>query len=197
MSYGEPLANHIRWLTFRNDSGETVPPFAVLKPTGMAEVDSAGVLTIDQCDEDGYWPVFFNGPMAVADGKFGSCTGDLPCMAYYDNAATPAAGEFWGAKSSSWKLTKGCPGFEIATTGVDDRVIILPSATAWLVWGKTDAAVTTGNTVTVSVWNPVGTPADTGINITAVMDRYADLDSGVEVHAARVGRKWMLIAAAC
>jgi hypothetical protein len=120
-----PAANSIRWLSFRNDTGEPIPPFAVLRPTGVVTVQGQAVLTVARPNADGGSFYFFNGPFAVDAGGFGSCTGDFPCFAAYDTADVPALGQQWGAKNGSWLLEKGHTGYKIIGGAIDGRVEII------------------------------------------------------------------------
>jgi hypothetical protein len=120
-----PAANSIRWLSFRNDAGEPIPPFAVLRPTGVVTVQGQAVLTVARPNADGGSFYFFNGPFAVDAGGFGSCTGDFPCFAAYDTADVPALGQQWGAKNGSWLLEKGHTGYKIIGGAIDGRVEIV------------------------------------------------------------------------
>jgi hypothetical protein len=120
-----PAATSIRWLSFRNDSGEEVPGFAVLRPTGVISVEGQAVLTIAKPDSDGGSFYFFNGPFPVKYGKFGSGTADFPCFAAYDDSDAPQVGDVWGAKSGQWTLKKGNSGFKIVGGATNGRVLIV------------------------------------------------------------------------
>jgi hypothetical protein len=122
-----PAANSIRWLSFRNQSEEPIPGFAVLRPTGVITVEGQAVLTVAQPNSSGGGFHLFNGPFPVAAGGFGSCTVDFPCFAAYDTADVPALGEEWGPQAGSWALTKGNTGYRILGGAQDGRVEITSS----------------------------------------------------------------------
>lgn len=125
----------VRWMSFRNDSGEEAPPFAIMRLAGVETVAGRAVLICYKPNEDGGTRYTFNGPCAVADGKYGFCTSDFPLMAYYDNTSgTPAINQEWGAKNGSWKITKYKPGYIINGTAVDTtnfRVSIRMEVKRW------------------------------------------------------------------
>lgn len=64
--------------------------------------------------------------------------------------------------------------------------------------GKTDAAITKGNSGTISVYQGTtkGSETDSGVNVTAY-NRFADLASGVWVHVEWINGGWELTAAEC
>lgn len=115
---------------FRNDSGEEVPGFGIVRIT---ETETGGngqqILVGDKPDgTDGIY--YVNGPSAVPAGsaedpKYGRCF--LPTVAVftaYDDAETPANGEEWGPVSGSWLLTESGSGFNIIGGATDGRVLV-------------------------------------------------------------------------
>jgi hypothetical protein len=64
-----PWATHHaggRWLAFRNDSGETIPPFAVLRITGVVTIAGRAVLTVSKPNADGGTFYAVNGAVVTA-----------------------------------------------------------------------------------------------------------------------------------
>ena len=118
----------IRWHPFKNESGETVPAWAVLYVQG---IDGAtGLYSVGQPQVDGMTigSAMFNGPAAVPAGGYGSCTRDWPATALYDpNDGEPVAGQIWGTGAFQWALRLGQPGFEIqgGVSAEDSRVQVL------------------------------------------------------------------------
>lgn len=108
----------IRWLPFRNDSGETIPGGAVLRPTSVIDHDGAAIITVAKPNRSSGLH-YINGPFQVeayvgGNEGYGNCSGDLPLFALYDGAVdTPALGEEWGPKLNSWKLDEYGLGFVI------------------------------------------------------------------------------------
>lgn len=127
-----PWATHHaggRWLAFRNDSGETIPPFAVLRITGVVTIEGRAVLTVAKPNADGGTFYAVNGAVSVVSGGYGSCTRDAPCMAACDDSVTPSVGEEWGVMSASWELQRGYGGYRVigVETGDNDRALVVRS----------------------------------------------------------------------
>lgn len=103
------------WARFYNASGETVPPFGVLKIKGT-ESTKANALTGLKPNNTASDCVFaLNLGQPVASTKTGKATVMLGGFALYDNnggSDTPAPGEEWGPKDD-WLLHKGEAGFII------------------------------------------------------------------------------------
>ncbi|MBX9788592.1 MAG: hypothetical protein K2Y37_06725 [Pirellulales bacterium] len=137
-----PRGNLVRWLSFRNDSAETIPPCAVMRITGAVELEGQAVLTVDKPDADGGTHYVFNGALAVAAGEFGSCTHSFPCCALFNPADAPAVGQAWGAQSGSWALKKGNRGYRIVAGPLADRVEIVRDEGSLLLWAKAIATWT-------------------------------------------------------
>lgn len=102
------------WIEFRNDSGSSVPAFAVMRVTGVEVLEPGRVVLT--CDQPNTWGCQYlwaiNGPIDVADGDTGICSRDNSVVAKYDIAdGTPGYGETWGPKSGSWLLHKNVGGF--------------------------------------------------------------------------------------
>lgn len=115
--------DNMQWEPFRNDSGEEVPAYALMKVTGAAKSGTTRMLLVDQPDEvEGEYVA--NGPSSVPDGKFGRCGRGLAKRVLFDNAETPANGEVWGAKNNSWKLTKNPDAGAIPIVGDVDGVTV-------------------------------------------------------------------------
>jgi hypothetical protein len=119
--------DRIRWLSYRNDAGEEIPAFALVRPTGA---DTDGTLVVGKPNSDGQL-VYVNGPVPCPDGGYGLCTVDDPVFVYYDSGGTPAFGETWGAANGSWKLTEGKQGWRILGANDTDRTLTLADRPAY------------------------------------------------------------------
>jgi hypothetical protein len=112
----------IRWLEFRNDSGEEIPAYGLLRPTGAVTLGYGLAITVSKPNADSMDGILVNGPDPVAIDGYGACTADLPTLALYDTAdGTPAVTETWGSGNASWKLRKNKTGFLViggAASGV-------------------------------------------------------------------------------
>lgn len=105
----DPFSVHsteqMRWLEFRNDAGESIPAFAVMRCAGADSVDGRAILLMDKPTADRHQSIYINGPLDVADGDYGICSRDLPLHCLYDTSdGTPSSGQWWGIKNDSWKL---------------------------------------------------------------------------------------------
>lgn len=118
-----------RWLDFRNDSGESIPPYGLVRVAGTTS-DADTILAGYKPDTDNDKTVFANSPGIVSNGYYGVLSCDWPLFAAYDTAdGTPVAGEEWGVENGGWKLRSGKSGFIIlggadATAGV---VLVRPT----------------------------------------------------------------------
>lgn len=114
--------------TFRNDSGETAPAYAVLRVTGAVIDNNRPLITIDKPDASTDGVYVINGPRDVESGKKGQCRLSGAMKVLYDTG-TPAVGETWGPKADQWELSKDKPGFVVL--GVLDDVaklmLVVPS----------------------------------------------------------------------
>jgi len=121
------MNSDIRWLPFRNDSGEKAPGGALLRPTGVIDHDSSAVLTVAKPNASSGLH-YINSIFEVEDGEYGNCSRDTPIFAYYDDGGTPALNEEWGPASGSWKLTEDGLGFVVvggaAGSGTSAKVFV-------------------------------------------------------------------------
>ncbi len=111
------VLDEFTWLPFQNKHATlTVPPHGVMEVTGTATVNGQQLLTITQPSTTFQRFYYVNGPTSVVPGAISRCTFGPNCIVRYDSAATPAFGESWGAKPSSWDLFPDRPGFEVLGT---------------------------------------------------------------------------------
>jgi hypothetical protein len=186
---------------FRNDSGETIPAFAVMEITGTVTVDSAVLFTVEKQGTELNRFMLVNGPDTVSTSQIygtGSFV-DLPDRVLYDSAdGTPAAGQVWGPYPGSWALRRHMYGFRILgeadTNGTHVRCLQDPIFTGVL--GKTDASHAKSATGTVSVWKGDHS-ADSGANISSVYNSFALVASGKWVHVGWTAETPALLAAEC
>lgn len=130
-----------RWIPFYNNSGEEIPPYAILRPTAVTKRGGARVLDVDRPSSTDFARIYYvNGPRAVpyhtgGQSATGLCSRSGWIDAAYDPAdGVPARGEGWGPKPGSWLLHKDYYGFTIAggesSVTIDgaaiDRVIVEP-----------------------------------------------------------------------
>ena len=70
-------AEQMRWLEFRNDSGESIPAFAVMRCTGVETADGRAILLMDKPNGDRHQSIYINGPLDVDDDEYGICSRDF------------------------------------------------------------------------------------------------------------------------
>lgn len=195
----EPLGIPV---AFRNDSGETIPPYGIIKITNTVKQNGIYLLKGEKPDAWGsQYSHYVNGPAEVADGDEGRCyVPTSPVWAAYDTGDTPAVGEPWGPTSGSWELSQDVGGFEVISSETDDGKVLVIQRPMLTFVGKTDASHSKSATGTISIYagSTMGSESDTTVNKTGVYNRYADLDSGKWVTCRWVRNdQWELVAGEC
>lgn len=206
-----------RWLPYRNDSAETVPPFGVLRLTGRATSGSGNnqvsFLTADKPDSDTEADplsglVAINGPLSVAAGGYGQCTQDWPAQVR-QNGTTSTTGDEIGPVDGEWYFDATGKGFSRISSG-----ITLASGVV-AVWASpkggdgvrlakltaTASAASTDQVVSVAAqlydWSPASSPATIGINglsaITAWNPHDVSIPSGTLVMVAKTPTGWLIV----
>jgi len=184
---------------FRNDSGETIPPGAIMRKTGT-ELHADGYLVqvmnkaVTAYGTPHDW--YVNLGVEVEDDAYGWCarfTSEIGQA--YHLSGTPSDGEWWGPKPGQWNLEQYHPGFLIHGNHADGLVYVQQCEQPVL-RGVLDGTLAQGSSATVSVYCHNGsTWIDTGFNLTAHDDL---LPSAGEVASAGVvwvryysGRWWV------
>lgn len=167
------------WKRFRNASGETIPPFSVMRITGATNNHGEITYTVHKPNTSFKTNYLINGPIAVTNDKdgLGTTLAQAGYVAYREAAGTPALDEEWGAKNGQWTLEKNRPGFIIhggtkLTAGVNAVVARQHLVTDLI--GKADSDIAKGATGTVSVYmGASGAEAATEYDITCSALGYA------------------------
>lgn len=155
---------------FRNDSGEEVPAFGVMRVVDTTGTGKNTLHEIAKPNTDFKCRYLVNLDRAIPeDGYgFGTWLTESSQVLYNASSGTPAIDEEWGAKSGQWSLEKNRPGFLI--TGGNDTTATTTRAMQRIVTnlkGKADGAISKGSTGAVSIWMGAGgSEADTSMNIT-------------------------------
>jgi hypothetical protein len=185
-------------IPFRNDSGETVPAYGVMRVTGSVTVDGTEYVTIGKPNSDFKRKYLVNTGSDVANGAYGTGTWlDEGGSVLYDDANTPAIGESWGPSNGSWKIKKWRYGFSIIgnpTGGSTDLVRAWQEEVNEFI-GKTDSTHNKNSTGTVSIYD--GNLADTTDNMSSVENKFANVSSSKWVQVRWNAGKWHLVAAEC
>lgn len=107
---GGPDPFGVRFVRVSNDSGEEIPPHALLRVTGTHE---DGYPTVGKPNADSLPGLLVNGMLPIPIGGTGVATYTEPFPVAYDTSANPAVGETWGSANGSWLLTTGKSGWRI------------------------------------------------------------------------------------
>lgn len=99
-------------IPFYNDSGEAVPPFAIMQPKGLSNSGGRWFISIEKPQSDTFGPTWLvNGPSQVASGKTGSAADpSLAPVWIARDTGTVTFGDGWGVDDGSWKLKIKYPG---------------------------------------------------------------------------------------
>lgn len=99
---------------FRNDSGETVPAYAVMKVVDQVDIGGTQYLTINKPDYTFQRRYLINTGSAVADTETGLGNWlDESALVLYDESEGDPNGEEWGAWPGQWTLKKERLGFTL------------------------------------------------------------------------------------
>lgn len=180
------------WVGFVNNNAGTVPPFGVMRVTGISIVEAGRVvLTCDQPNSYGDLAnCVINGPVNVASGAYGSCTRAWMTLALYDNGNSPSLGQMWGPVNGSWKLTKNSIGWlaQGSPTNSGNSLALFSPVIVDSVRGTiaSDAAPDSNSTLTVNVgaYGSESATAFTISNVRNASDCTLKSGSGAKIHRA-------------
>lgn len=198
----EPTGANYFPIPFRNESGETVPAYGVMRVTGVEFVASVPLIIVAKPSTAFQRMYLVNGPMQVSGDSnqdrrgFGTWLSDAGFV-LYDDSNTPAYGEGWGPSASSWKIKKWRYGFTIlgGATGGDTDIVAARQDIVNEFYGQTDGAHNKGSTGTISIFD--GNNADTTDNQTSVTNRYGNVATTKKVTVRWHGGTWGIVSAEC
>jgi hypothetical protein len=121
-------------IPFLNDSGETIPPYAVMRPSTITFKRGNWHLTMVKPDTTFARRYYVNGPFAIPDAGFGRCSdGTYPTLARFPGTGTLV--DFrtnFGVAVDSWNLKKGgvgrfrwCGGGNYSQGNLDPKAVSL------------------------------------------------------------------------
>lgn len=172
-----------------NDAGVTIPAWGVMRITGVETGNDAWRIKVGKPNTTLQRVYLVNGSTDIATSADGWGT-YLTHAAHvlYDDSEAPAIGEEWGPQDDAWTLRKNHWGFVIVGGNTGASPVKRTVATQYTVndlIGKSDGAITIGNTGTVSVWRRNETSdawEDSTLNLTcralgkaAVANKYAPI----------------------
>lgn len=179
----QPFAVTAAGVGFRNDSGETIPAYAVMRITGTATIGTdTTVYKVEKPNTTFSRWYLVNGPDTVSTSQLygtGSFCNIADRVLYDSGDGTPSQGQVWGPYPSQWSLKRQMYGFRIEG-GADTNETTISCVQHYVttgVLGKTDASHAKSGTGTVSVWKGDHS-ADSGANISSVYNSFAAVGSG-------------------
>lgn len=174
-------------IPFKNTSGETIPPFAVLRITGSQTIGGRAILEAQKPNTYGsQWSHYLNGPMEVENTKFGSCTNIFPALADFGTGSI-AQGELWGPRNNSWLLQENTGGFRIIDAAPDSGLAIVDRHPMMVFYGKFTGSVSKGSTGTVTVYWGGSSTSQTISSVYAVSGAFTTSDY---VNVYRINDRW-------
>lgn len=112
MRHPQDPTSAIRWLPVVNTGSAPIPPYAVMRVSGIDS--TTGYYQVGQPNADSMTEILINGPSAIPGSAEGQGHRSDPCTVLYETIdGTPAVGEDWGTESGSWKLRKDKTGFRV------------------------------------------------------------------------------------
>lgn len=145
----------IRWRSFKNTSGETIPAHSIIRADN-GDTDSLGKVWIVAAKPNasaGFTSdLFVTGPLDVPDGGWGVCTDDQIVPVQFDTGGgTPASGDTIGPKSGQWTAYKGNDGAKCLTLNDSSETIRV----AWI--NRSSEGCSPGNSI--HYWTLAGLPS--------------------------------------
>lgn len=193
-----------RYYPVLNDSGEIVPPYAVMRIYSTETRAGRTRCIIRKPNTDFQRLYLVNGPQRIGIDKTGSGHFDI-AYALCESSVSPLLTQSWGAVVDSWKLRAHRPGFFLLGNyqgdGDAQRAIVRPQEVLE-VWGTLDGSLSQGGSATMSVFfRDGGSWTDSTMNIT-VYDRLLKsgataISSGKWVVASWYGDRWWASSAEC
>ncbi len=156
-------------IPFRNDSGEEIPPFAVLRVDGIVDRDGQWVKKVFKPDDTYRLTYLVNGPAKIPVGGFGDATdGRYPCIVAKETG-TFAFEDAWGIANNSWTLHRWTPGgfFIQAESGTGKGLFERRQQTT--LYGQLNDDLNYQGTAEVQLYNfeSPTVQSDSGVKITA------------------------------
>lgn len=185
-------------ITFRNDSGETIPRHSVVRITGTVLVGNRVVYTVAKPDQDNRHPssnLAISGTRDVSDGQYGRCTMAWPAKVAYAGTA-PVFGKLCGSAASTFTVADSKVGFIALETGADGYVWVQPCSL--VLKGKTNLAHAKSDSGTIDIWT--GTGAGSAASPAVSLSAYNLFGALAITKYAAVGWNgddWDLIAGEC
>lgn len=180
-------------IIFRNDSGEEIPPYAIMQVIGTVEDAGRNYLLVDK---PLIWtgtltgPFLFNNQWAVAASEFGTAQ-DGPVFRCIKDSTSLSIDMRIGPVDAQWTVGKGCLYKYIGPDDVaTDCIRVIADSTPLL--GSTDGSgITAGGSGTVTVRVPSATTWSVGsVTYTAWNDAPTSIGANARVMIFPLNAKW-------
>ncbi len=203
-------AAQIPWLTFQNDTGETVPPFSCVKATGWHMPDpnpgednvDSPYLICEKPDGDGApFDHYITNEVQVPAGAFGSCTRPeiFAVIARIEGAQQDGSdNEFrlLGPQAGKWGLVRDVPGFFMLDLPQQGYALVRTSCGPYA--GRLTGSAIHDDTINVATYTRSMRLVPSAINVLCY-NPFGTIDAteegaNLEVTFDWVGGQWELVA---
>lgn len=173
---------------FHNDSGEAIPPFAVMEIDGVSLTDGRIILEVIKPTSSGVL-FLFNGPREIPTDKYG--IGFREGRAKISSSSDPSLG--FGPDAGEWHLAPGVAVFTKVGALDSDTAYFFANHSAVII-GKTNSTHNKGENGTINIWSDVSTDTEQTIE---AMNLFGPLGADKWVAAVLINGIWYLIAGEC
>jgi len=180
----------------RNDSGEEIPPFAVLRPIGPVDLTDEWCMKVGKPNATFAQRYYVNGPAAIPIDGFGMATdASYPAPVKRENA-TATYGDGWGVLSGSWELKRWHAGGFVMQAASGDTKGLFRQLEVIEVMATLDGALVYQGTATASIvgFETGGTLHDSGGNVESydgLLETGRQLPSGATVYLTWTNGRWV------
>lgn len=183
-------------IIFRNDSGEEIPPYAIMQVIGTAEDAGRNYLLVDK---PLLWtgaltgPFLFNNQWAVATGEFGTAQ-DGPIFRCIKDSTSLSIGVRIGPVNNQWTVGKGCLYSFIGNDDVATDCIRVIGDSTPLLGAAPVGGIASGASGTVTVRVPSATTWSAGsVTYTAWNDAPTAISGSARVMIMPINAKWVAV----
>lgn len=183
----------------RNDSGEIIPAFAVLRPTGVIEKTGEWCVKVEKPNVDFAQRYYVNGPAAIPVDGFGMATDASYPAPVKRETATATYGDGWGVLSGSWELKRWHAGGFVMQMASGSGRGLFRQLEVIEVMATLDGDLEVEDTATASIvgFETGGTLHDTGANVTAydgLLEASQKLPANATVILTWINGRWVATA---
>lgn len=188
---------------FRNDSGETIPPCAIMRCTGTELDDDNNLVYVMNKPATTEWkmPWYVNLGVEVEDDDYGwSATFRSEMGQGYYLSGTIVVGDSWGPKGGQWNLERYYPGFVIRGKEADGLVyvnqreprMLLAQADSGGISARSSTTLGSDSGVTILYQNSTTITATTFSGVTVYNEADAAVAANAYLQIADIDGKWFV-----